>query len=115
MFDSSHPRLLAGGDDNCRCGRPGKMMRGDFVTIAIPGDFGKPRPALVIQANQFSEHASVTVRPSAANGLRKPSRMMIDKAMTVKCGKAGAAFGRISREAMVEARNDAGRPGHWKG
>ena len=26
-------------------------MRGDFVTIAMPGDFGKPRPALVIQAN----------------------------------------------------------------
>lgn len=95
------------------------MMRGDFVTIAMPGDFGKPRPALVIQANQFSEHASVTVlpvtsgllaapllrvtvQPSAANGLRKPSQMMIDKAMTVKRSKAGAAFGRISGEAMVE-------------
>ena len=39
------------------------MMRGDFVTIAMPGDFGKPRPALVIQSNQFSEHASVTVLP----------------------------------------------------
>ena len=52
---------------------------------------------------------------AAVDGLRKPARMMIDKAMTVKRGKAGAAFGRISREAMVEARNDAGRPGYWKG
>jgi mRNA interferase MazF len=26
------------------------MMRGDFVTIAMQGGFGKPRPALVIQA-----------------------------------------------------------------
>ena len=43
-----------------------------------------------------------TVRPSAVNGLRKPARMMIGKAMTVKRGKAGAAFGRIGREAMVE-------------
>lgn len=39
------------------------MTRGDFVTIALQGDFGKPRPALVIQADQFSEHPSVTVLP----------------------------------------------------
>lgn len=39
------------------------MMRGDLVTIAMQGDFGKPRPALVVQANQFSEHGSVTVLP----------------------------------------------------
>ena len=38
-------------------------MRGDLVTIAMRGDFGKPRPALVIQANPFSEHTSVTVLP----------------------------------------------------
>ena len=38
-------------------------MRGDFVTIAIQGDFGKPRPALVIQADPFNEHATVTVLP----------------------------------------------------
>jgi len=71
-------------------------MRGDFVTIAMQGDFGKPRPALVIQADQFSEHATVTVlpvtstliaaplfrmtvQPSAENGLRKPSQVMVDK------------------------------------
>jgi mRNA interferase MazF len=30
------------------------MMRGDFVTIATQGNFGKPRPALVIQADQFN-------------------------------------------------------------
>lgn len=72
------------------------MMRGDFVTIAMQGDFGKPRPALVIQADQFREHATVTVlpvtstliaaplfrvtvQPSAENGLRKPSQVMVDK------------------------------------
>lgn len=38
-------------------------MRGDLVTVAMQGDFGKPRPALVIQADQFSEHSSVTVLP----------------------------------------------------
>ncbi|MFV0371676.1 MAG: type II toxin-antitoxin system PemK/MazF family toxin [Azonexus sp.] len=95
------------------------MIRGDLVTITIQGDFGKPRPALVIQANQFSEHSSVTVlpitstivaapllrvtvQPSAKNGLRKPSQVMVDKAMTVKRDKIGAAFGRIDLDALVE-------------
>jgi mRNA interferase MazF len=95
------------------------MMRGDFVTIAMQGDFGKPRPALVIQADQFGEHATVTVlpvsgtlvpapllritvQPMAENGLQKPSQVMVDKAMTVKRDKVGPAFGRINADAMVE-------------
>lgn len=93
-------------------------MRGDFVTIAMQGDFGKPRPALVIQADQFSGHSSVTVLPitstlldapllritvlpDAENGLSKPSQVMVDKAMTVKREKVGAAFGTIDANAMI--------------
>ena len=95
------------------------MRRGDFVTIAMQGDFGKPRPALVIQADQFDEHATVTVLPvtstivaapllritvlpDAANGLHKPSQVMVDKAMTVKRDKVGPAFGHIDVDALVE-------------
>lgn len=37
------------------------MNRGDFVTVAMPGDFGKPRPALVIQSDLFLAHGTVTV------------------------------------------------------
>ncbi|AUB85327.1 growth inhibitor PemK (plasmid) [Candidatus Thiodictyon syntrophicum] len=94
-------------------------MRGDFVTIAMQGDFGKPRPALVIQADQFGEHATVTVlpvtstlvaaplfritvQPSAENGLQQPSQVMVDKAMTVKRDKVGQAFGRIDGDTMIE-------------
>lgn len=95
------------------------IMRGDLVTIAMQGDFGKPRPALVIQANQFREHSSVTVlpvtgrlvaapllrvtvQPSASNGLQKPSQVMVDKAMTIKRDKLGPAFGRIDAEVLME-------------
>jgi mRNA interferase MazF len=95
------------------------MMRGDLVTIAIQGDFGKPRPALVIQADQFSGHGSVSVlpvtstlvaapllrvaiQPSTENGLQKPSQVMVDKAMTVRRDKVGPAFGRIDADALVE-------------
>lgn len=94
-------------------------MRGDLVTIAMQGDFSKPRPALVIQANQFSEHRSVTVlpitstivaapllrvtvQPSAENGLQMPSQVMVDKAMTVKRDKLGAAFGYIEADTLVQ-------------
>jgi mRNA interferase MazF len=94
-------------------------MRGDIVTIAMQGDFGKPRPALVMQANLFSEHTSVTilpltstlvdapllritVQPNAENGLQKPSQVMVDKAMTVKRDKVGPAFGRIDADTIVE-------------
>lgn len=95
------------------------MMRGDFVTIVTQGDFDKPRPALVVQADRFDEQATVTVllvsstlvntplfritvQPSVGNGLQKPSQVMVDKAMTMKREKLGQAFGRIDADVMVE-------------
>ena len=94
------------------------MRRGDLVTIAMQGDFRKPRPALVIQSDQFDAHATVTVlllsstlieaplfrltvKPAPGNGLRKPSQIMVDKAMTVRRDKLGEVFGRIDDSAMV--------------
>ncbi len=89
------------------------------MTIAMQGDIGKPRPALVIQANHFSEHASVTVlpvtgtlvdapllritvHPSASNGLQQPSQVMVDKVITVRRDKAGPSFGNIDPDALIE-------------
>lgn len=94
-------------------------MRGDLVTLAGQGDFGKPRPALVIQSDHFDAHASVTVlpvtstlspapllritvRPSAQNGLQKTSQVMVDKALTVRRDKLGPAFGRIEVDTLIE-------------
>ena len=37
------------------------MKRGDLVTVAIAGDFGKPRPALIVQADPFALTATVTL------------------------------------------------------
>jgi len=95
------------------------MRRGELVAIAMQGDFGKPRPALVIQSDQFNGHATVTVlpvtstlveapllrvavQPSSENGLQKPSQVMVDKAMTVKRDKVGPAFGNIDADTLVE-------------
>ena len=64
------------------------MKRGDVVTVAAAGDYGKPRPAVIVQTDAFpASHASVvvcqmtsecsdapdfrvTVDPTATNGLR---------------------------------------------
>lgn len=95
------------------------MMRGDFVSIAMQGDFGKPRPALVFQADQFIGHPTVTVLPVTSslvaapllritipsdeqNGLHTISQVMIDKMMTVKRDNVGQIFGRIDVNTMVE-------------
>ena len=95
------------------------MKRGDLVTIALQGDFGKSRPALLIQANQFQHHDSITVlllssliidapllrvsvEPSVENGLQRPSQIMIDKVMTVRSDKFGSAFGFVEADTLVE-------------
>ncbi|GAB1387853.1 MAG: hypothetical protein AMXMBFR78_33220 [Rubrivivax sp.] len=93
-------------------------MRGRLVTIATPGDFGKPRPALVIQSDLFDEHPSVTVLPITSalvqapllritldpdetNGLQKRSQVMVDKAITVKRDKLGPVFGHVDPDVML--------------
>jgi len=85
----------------------------------MQGEFGKPRPALVIQADHYQELGTVTVlpvtstliaapllrvtlQPGPGNGLQRPSQVMADKAMTVKREKAGPVFGRIDADALVD-------------
>jgi mRNA interferase MazF len=94
------------------------LRRGDVVLLALQGDYGKPRPAVVIQSDVFSMHPSVTilpltselrdtplfridVPPSPANGLKKPSQVMLDKASTIAREKIGARIGRLEDEALV--------------
>jgi mRNA interferase MazF len=88
------------------------MRRGDLVTVALQGDLGKPRPALVIQSDLFNEHPSITVLPVTSelrdaplfrvavipdemNGLSKPSQVMVDKPLSVSREKIGTVIGRL--------------------
>jgi mRNA interferase MazF len=94
------------------------VRRGELVTIAVGGDYGKPRPALVVQADAFSGLGSVTVprltselhdwptfrvpvQPSAENGLRRPSQVMIDRPIALPRSKIGAVFGRLEEAVMA--------------
>lgn len=93
--------------------------RGDIVTIALQGDFGKPRPALVVQSDLYNlthptitvlpltsdlrnaTHFRITVEPSATNGLRNISQIMVDKPMTYLADKLGTHAGRLDEETML--------------
>ena len=95
------------------------MRRGDVVTVAAPGDYGKPRPALVIQSDLFEELPSVTlclvtselrdapifritVDPSPDNGLRRVSQVQVDKVLTVARERVGATIGRLDDATMLK-------------
>lgn len=94
------------------------MRRGDLVTVALQGDVGKPRPALVIQSDLFDAHPSVTilpvtselrdaplfrisVNPGELNGLSKPSQVMVDKPQSVAREKVGTVMGHLDDETML--------------
>lgn len=94
------------------------MRRGDLVTVSVSGDFGKPRPALIIQSDHFLETETMTVllisstlvdapllrltvAPSDQNGLRLSSQVMIDKSMTIRREKIGPVFGHLEDEALL--------------
>jgi len=94
------------------------MRRGDLVTVALQGDLGKPRPALVIQSDLFDTHSSMTilpvtsevrvaplfriaVNPNELNGLTKPSQVMVDKPQSIAREKVGAVIGRLDDETML--------------
>ena len=96
------------------------MRRGDVVTAAAAGDYGKPRPAVIVQSDAFPrDHASVlicqitselvdapdfrvTIEPSAENGLRSRSQVMADKPVTIRRERVGKRIGHLGAE-------DAGR------
>jgi mRNA interferase MazF len=97
------------------------VRRGDLVTVSAPGEYGKPRPAVVVQSDWLAETDSVlvslltstlrdapiyrlTVEPSPANGLRAISQIMLDKVLALPREKCGPVIGRLD-EAGVAALN----------
>jgi mRNA interferase MazF len=93
------------------------MKQGDIIAVSLPGDYGKPRPAVVIQSDAFEHLNSVTVlpltshvlslercrvivNPTEENGLQKVSQIMVEKASTVPRERADQLIGRLSAEDM---------------
>ncbi len=83
-----------------------------------PGYASKPRPAVILQDDGFSETLSITVcpitsepteapilrilvEPTPENGLRKSSRLMVDKIITVPKGRLAQRIGRLADDDLL--------------
>jgi len=94
------------------------VKRGTIVAVVVPGAYGKPRPALVIQSDLFQDHPSVTilpitselrdtplfrisVPPDPTNGLLQPSQIMVDKIQTVPIEKTRDVIGALDEASML--------------
>lgn len=95
------------------------MNRGDLVTVALSGDLGKPRPAVVVQSEDYPGPRTVlvcpltttlrdadafrlTVAPSESNGLRAPSQVMLDKVTPAPRERCGPVIGRLDAAELAE-------------
>jgi mRNA interferase MazF len=92
------------------------LRRGDIVIVAAGSGFGgKPRPAVVIQSDQFPSSFSTTLclftsgvvdaplvrlpmTPSTENGLTRTSWLMVDKIVTVPSSKIDKKVGRLASD-----------------
>lgn len=94
------------------------MKRGDLVVVSAPGDYGKPRPAIVVQSDWLNTNDSVLValltsalvdaplyrlpiEPRDANGLKAPWQVMVDKIVAMPREKCGQVIGRINESELI--------------
>lgn len=89
-----------------------------MVTAAFQGDLGKPRPAVIIQADNYIEHHVTlllcplsiflsdaadfrpTIEPTETNGLKERSQAMADKITHLKKAAIRQVIGRLSEDEM---------------
>lgn len=96
----------------------GAVKRGDIVTVAAPGDYGKPRPAIVIQSDWLASTDSVlvtlmtsalfdapiyrlNVEATPESGLKARSQVMVEKILAVPREKCGPKIGRLDETSTV--------------
>jgi mRNA interferase MazF len=95
------------------------LKRGDVVLVVMPGDYGKPRSAVVVQSNEMirfgfssvvvcpmTSHVSdrprvrVTVEPDDVNGLSLRSEIMVEKQVGISIDKARRIIGHVNDATM---------------
>ncbi|MBO0906450.1 type II toxin-antitoxin system PemK/MazF family toxin [Jiella sonneratiae] len=90
------------------------MKRGSVVIVSAQGDYGKPRPAVVVQRSETiglldsitvcmmtsdlvrDGPMRITVEPASENGLRLVSQVQIEKMMTFPRAKVRGPIGMLA-------------------
>lgn len=94
------------------------MRRGDIAIVSAQGDYGKPRPAVVIQSDALA-HADgflaclltsevietplfrLAVLPSEADGLKLTSQIMVDKIVARPRAKCSRSIGGLDKSTLI--------------
>lgn len=92
------------------------MKRGDVVLVVVPSELGRPRPGVIVQADEFSKDLSTVficpvssdvqeklpLRPiieaKTSNGLRLRSQIMTDKMIALRQDRVRQIIGHIDSE-----------------
>jgi mRNA interferase MazF len=102
-----------------------EVKRGDVVLMVVPGELGRPRPGIIVQADELGENTTTIlacplssdvlsnpnprlrpiVEPAAQNGLRLRSQIMTDKLLAQRRERVRQVIGRIDSE--TSSRLDA--------
>jgi len=93
-----------------------EVKRGDVVLVVVPSELGRPRPGVVVQAEEFNEELSTVficpvssdlqerlpLRPmieaNPSNGLRLRSQIMTDKMVALRHERVRRVIGHIDAE-----------------
>ena len=96
-----------------------ELKRGAVVIVSVPGDFGKPRPAVIVQSSRLSvimesvvialvttserggRHVRVKVEPTKLNGLRATPRVMVDKLFSIQKHRIKQVIGQMETGVML--------------
>ena len=95
------------------------MKSGDVVIVSSQGDYGKPRPAVIVQADFVTsdvesvivclmtgtareiEMARIPVPPTPENGLRQVTFLMVEKIMTFPEHKISKIIGKVEPDILT--------------
>jgi mRNA interferase MazF len=93
------------------------VKRGDVVLLVAQGDIGKPRPGVIVQADELGEATTSVlvcpmssdltefhrtrpvVEPTASNGLRLRSQIMTDKINALRRDRVRRVLGSLDIDA----------------
>ena len=96
-----------------------EVTRGDLVLVAFPGGYGKVRPAVIVQADAFTESfgsviacpftsisgedevARVSVVATNSNGLEIDSTIMVEKIAAVPRNKIARVIGHLDDKTVA--------------
>jgi mRNA interferase MazF len=92
------------------------LKRGDVVLVVLQGELGKPRPAVIVQADELDAASSTIVcpmssyidaanrmrpviAPTVGNGLLVRTQIMTDKLNTLRRDRVRRIIGKLDSEA----------------